>query len=863
MATEAQLEAGAELGGEYATVNRSLTQVEFPKFQGLQLKRDIILGDFEFNTIDSYGVVWIVTDLEGWWNPPSPEFQDIPRGFGDGSYDLQGRYEARTMSLNGVILTTDRSLVEAARDRLVEATDLVYRGVWLRTGSNPIRSSFVRLNGQISIQTVNARGRTEFQIPLKAADPIKYAWNDSQPDGYLIEELAAKDLSNPSSGSITLVNEGNYKVPVILEISGPVVGPATVYNRTTDQLLIVTEGFGGSLSGAVENKQLSFDQTTLSDVATLTTRKAHEFPVGAEITVSGVGDPFDGTFIVESIPTSTTFTYVRLPEVSAVKQVSYKSLLSSVAKLETTTVHGFSVGDTIVVKNVDSVLDGTHTIASIPTSTSLTFPKTRIPASSVTGKKLISNIATLTTSSPHGFLVGENVTVTGVEVSNYDGTYVVSGVSTDGLQFSYAKSRTDSKQIVSTFINNLIASVETSELHGFVVGESVTISELTQAYNGTYSITSVSPGRDAFSFERVRTSRVSVIAKSSTAGVGTLTTSGSHRLLPGDQVEISNVDSVFNGTRVVTSIPSSTAFSFALATDVTPTQVIGGYATPSRRTINSKSLIGGVATLGTLNTSGILVGESVVVSGVDAIFNGTYVVTNASDTSFSYTKSSSNVSQTSTLIKIFSRARSGSTVTVVTRSPHGFTTGLPLTIQNLDLPDLNGYFTVASVPNTTTFTYSTSSSGTVDAAEIPEDRGAFATTSFVTMSGDVALNSSADGEATVSGSLPFSTATGLATVSTEIQRMATTGVVVVPEEIRFTPGVQGGSVSVPADILEIDTKDREVAFNGEIAGARSKVDVLADFIYLAPGENVIEFEDNGKLESKATATIYYRSGWLS
>jgi DNA/RNA endonuclease YhcR with UshA esterase domain len=548
--------------------------------------------------------------------------------------------------------------------------------------------------------------------------------------------------------------------------------------------------------------------------------------------------------------------------VSVVKQVSYRSLLSSVATLETTTPHGFSVGNVIVVKGVDSVLDGTHTIQSVPSSTRLTFPKTRIPASSVTGRRLVSNIATLTTSSPHGFLVGENVTITGVDPANYDGTYIISDVSADGLQFSYAKSRTDSKQIVSTFIDNLTASIETSETHGFVEGENVNISGLTQAYNGTYTITST-PSDTTFEFDRVRPSRVSIIAKSATSGVGTLTTSGPNKLLPGDQVTITNVDSTFNGNRVVTSVPSSTAFSFALGTDVTPTQVIGGFATPIRRIINSKSLIGGVATLGTLNTSGVLVGESVTVSGVDAIFNGTYTVTNATDTSFSYVKSSANVTQVSMLKGIFSRSRAGSTVTIVTRTPHGFSNGLPLTVQNLDLPELNGHFTVASTPNSTTFTYSTGVSGAIASAEVPEDRGAYAVTSFVTMSGDVTLNSSADGEASVSGSLPFSTASGLATVSTEIQRTATTGVVVRPEEIRFTPGVQGGSVTVPADILEIDTKDREVAFNGELAGARSKIDVLADFIYLAPGENVLEFEDNGLLESKATTTVYYRSGWLS
>ena len=65
-----------------------------------------------------------------------------------------------------------------------------------------------------------------------------------------------------------------------------------------------------------------------------------------------------------------------------------------------------------------------------------------------------------------------------------------------------------------------------------------------------------------------------------------------------------------------------------------------------------------------------------------------------------------------------------------------------------------------------------------------------------------------------------------------------------------------------ADILEIDTKNREVAFNGEVEGARGRIDVLADFIELVPGQNQLEFTDEGNLDSGASLRVYYRSGWL-
>ena len=44
-------------------------------------------------------------------------------------------------------------------------------------------------------------------------------------------------------------------------------------------------------------------------VATLTTSAVHSFVVGMEITISGVGSPFDGVFTITTVPTTTSFTY--------------------------------------------------------------------------------------------------------------------------------------------------------------------------------------------------------------------------------------------------------------------------------------------------------------------------------------------------------------------------------------------------------------------------------------------------------------------------------------------------------------------------------------------------------------------------
>lgn len=872
MATEQQLAAGVEQGREYAFVNKSLTQLEFPKFTGLKLQKDIILGDFIFNTIDDFGVVWVVTDIEGWWEPPEPEMPDVPRGYGDGSYDVQGRYLARNMTLSGVFLTPDPSLVEAARDRLTKAVDLVYKGTWLLAGTDPIRASYVRLSGGVKIATVNARGRTEFQVPLKAFDPIKYSWNDSQPDGYDIFEFGVRNINNPDSGKATLINEGNYPVPILIEISGPISGPATIFNKTSNELIIVTSTLLGSTGAVVENKQLNFNPSTLEDVATLTTREAHGFSAGREITVSRVGTEFDGTWTILSVPTETTLTYAVVPEVSTVIPVAYKSLTGSAAKLEvgsSVDTSDFSVGDRIVVSGVDDTFDGNYTVSAV-TSNSISYTKTRARTATVTGRVLVANQATLTTASRHGFRVGESVVINGVDATNFNGTYIITSVSADGLKFSYSKSRTDSKSILNTQMTDLIITVNTTSPHGYIVGEPVEISGLpaeVSGLDGRYEILST-PNTSRFTVQKVRSTRKGISAKAASGGTATLTTSSPHGFVVGERVIVQNVDSTFNGTYTITSTPSPTAFTYARSGTVNSTAVVAGTVTPDIKFVTSKSLTGNVATLTTLNSHGIVVGESVTVSNVDSTFNGTYTVSAVTESSFSYLKTASNIALSETKINLSKFARSGTTVTITTATNHGFSNGNQVLIQGLGDGSLNGYFTITAVPAANRFTYTSSVSGTI--AEADAGDGSFALRSTVTLSGDSATNSppaASRGVSQVNGNLPFRSSGGTATVGANIERSFSGGFVVKPREIKFTPGVTNpentATIVGSADILEIDTLDREVAFNGEVVGARGRIDVLADFIQLQPGENEIEFEDSGNPEGEAIMRIFYRSGWMS
>jgi phage-related protein len=221
---------------ENRLVNRALTKFPIPYLSGLKLEADIRLEDLVLNTIDEEGVVWICTNIEGWWDFPEPQLPDLVRGWGDGSYDAKGRWNSRIITLKGTFLTQDPSQVPAARAKLIEAANLVYKSGVLVVNEEPAKSAFVRLSGPPNIETVTARGRTEFSIGLRAADPIKYEYIEDSVDGYRTQ------VFTPSSGtaSATLTNLGNIEVPILIELSqGFTVSnpslPPKVRNNTTDQ----------------------------------------------------------------------------------------------------------------------------------------------------------------------------------------------------------------------------------------------------------------------------------------------------------------------------------------------------------------------------------------------------------------------------------------------------------------------------------------------------------------------------------------------------------------------------------------------------------------------------------------------------
>ena len=285
---------------ENAIVDRALTPLEAPVFTGLNLLADVSLGDLVLNTVDADQTLWVCSEIDGWWVHSDAEIPDIPRGWGDGSYDASGKYLARQISLQGSFIPRTADYLAIARDKLIAATDLVRKGAWLVVQENPPKAAFVRLSGKPEIATVNARGRVDFTIGLRAADPIKYEFDDSDPDGYTTVQCLAKNNSTGRTGRTSVLNAGTADVSAIFEVVAPIVGPATIYNVTTDELIIIIDPLRVASSFTVNSAAVD------NYLVTLTTSSAHDIVQDDLITVSGIDSTYNGEYVVLSVPNNTT-----------------------------------------------------------------------------------------------------------------------------------------------------------------------------------------------------------------------------------------------------------------------------------------------------------------------------------------------------------------------------------------------------------------------------------------------------------------------------------------------------------------------------------------------------------------------------
>lgn len=137
--------------------------------------------------------------------------------------------------------------------------------------------------------------------------------------------------------------------------------------------------------------------------------------------------------------------------------ITNKALTSNVATLTTGTAHGFEVGADVVITGVDATFNGTYIVTSVPTSTTFTYAKT---ASNV-GSTAVSPVGAVTSSAVH-FIDHNTGADTNVYAITNDGTtaYWVTNQNTSATVQIYKKALTGNKDTANTqmYYDNAISA---------------------------------------------------------------------------------------------------------------------------------------------------------------------------------------------------------------------------------------------------------------------------------------------------------------------------------------------------------------------------------------------------------------------
>ena len=302
------------------------------------------------------------------------------------------------------------------------------------------------------------------------------------------------------------------------------------------------------------------------------------------------------------------------------------------------------------------------------------------------------------------------------------------------------------------------ATVFTDVNHGFLVGDKVRVASLNPAINGDHAITAT-PSLASFSFATAATLALSpsstglartivdsyevardilgwlsddfgdnqfindeikpaseieysVVNKVMTNGLATLTTSLPHDLIEGQLLEIIDVDAAIDGYRTISSISTSTSFTFQVegsSANVASaaTSGLNTYNVTSKAIVNNlysvtnKLASNNIVTLTTNVAHNLVPGDEVSIATVDSNLNGTYtVLTTPASNTFTYAKTVDNIAST----VVTGGEASYKTAVLVTSTNHGLSARKTIVVE-IDDAAYDGVKTVSSTVDATTLKF--------------------------------------------------------------------------------------------------------------------------------------------------------------
>jgi uncharacterized repeat protein (TIGR02543 family) len=280
----------------------------------------------------------------------------------------------RALASNVATLTTSTAHNLKVGDRVIIAgVATAFNGTYT-VASVPTSTTFTyATTGQTNVTAVSSTGSATVSRTCTVVSPATSCVITGLTNGTTYQFAATATNATGTSGSSTKVN-------------GLPAGVVVTYNTSSNSGIIGTSG--------------------------TTTTSSETFNKGSSLTLpvaSRTGYEFSGWFNAAtggSLIGGPGGSYS--PSLSA--SITTRSLTNNVATLTTSSAHGFVVGMTVTVINVDATFNGSYTITSVPTATTFTYAKT---ANNVTSASVTpSGRATITALTVFAQFVGLTYTIT-------------------------------------------------------------------------------------------------------------------------------------------------------------------------------------------------------------------------------------------------------------------------------------------------------------------------------------------------------------------------------------------------------------------------------------------------------------------
>ncbi len=350
------------------------------------------------------------------------------------------------------------------------------------------------------------------------------------------------------------------------------------------------------------------------------------------------------------------------------------------------------------------------------------------------------------------------------------------------------------------------------------------------------------------------------VASITSAGTTATVTLAGHGFVNGQRVQISGAgESAYNGTFVISGVTADT-FNYSMSSAPSAPARGALFAQAMTLPVAGITRVGTTATV-TLAGHGFVNGETILISGAnESAYNGSFVISNVTPNTFSYTVSGTPSTPASGAIfaQPYGITRSGA-VAIVHLPGHGFSDGDVVNISGASQGQYNGTFVITAA-TANTFSYKVlGAPATIATGAITVRRNVQAWTSTQNTATVNFLSTGSDGRFGSSVVFPGTSGFGSSGVAVQNVVMESRTTVSIPAAGWWTFGV-----SSDEDFRLTLTRDDETVLDVSYAGTRTPGDTLQSVFIDTPGAyrlRLVYFQRTGGAEIEVFAAPGQWSSW--